>query len=282
MDVTSLLLLLSAPMFVIGMLVELLVLRRRRMPSYDKRDSLLNIATAVGNQMVGIPWTIVEAAALLWLHSLIPWHLTGWVAWAAAMVAVDFAYYWYHRAHHEIRVLWAVHVVHHSSEQYNLSVALRQPFLVVTTLPFLLPTVLIGVNPEVLMACFAINLVYQFFIHTELVDRLWAPVEFVFNTPSHHRAHHGSQAQYLDKNYGGILIVWDRLFGTFEPEGERVRYGLTKNINTYNIARVQTHELAAIARDVRGAGNWPDRIGYVLRGPGWAPKPRLQPGAVNA
>ncbi|WP_404867882.1 sterol desaturase family protein [Kitasatospora griseola] len=274
MDLASLVLWLSAPVFLLGMLVELFVLRRRRLPSYDGRDSLLNIATAVGNQLVAMPWAIVEAVVLLRLHSAVPWHLDGWPAWVAGMIAVDFAYYWFHRAHHEIRVLWAVHVVHHSSERYNLSVALRQPFLLaVTALPFLVPVMLIGVRPEVLTACFAINLVYQFFIHTELVDRMWAPVEFVLNTPSHHRAHHGSQRQYLDINYGGILILWDRLFGTFEPEGERVRYGLTKNIDTYNILRVQTHELVAIARDVRGARNWSDRFGHVLRGPGWTPKP---------
>ncbi|MEV5570126.1 sterol desaturase family protein [Spirillospora sp. NPDC052269] len=276
MSLPSLLLLLSAPVFVVGMLVELLVLRRRRMPSYDRRDSALNIATALGNQMVSVPWAIVEAAVLLWLHSVIPWRLDGWAGWAAAMIAVDFAYYWYHRAHHEIRVLWAVHVVHHSSERYNLSVALRQPLLAVTTLPFLIPVVLTGVSPGMLMTCYALNLVYQFFIHTELVDRLWAPVELVFNTPSHHRAHHGSQEQYLDRNYGGILILWDRLFGTFEPEGERVRYGLTTNLGTYDFVRAQTHELVAIAKDVLGATNWPDRVGFVLRGPGWAPKPHLQ------
>jgi len=282
MDFASLLLWLSAPVFLLSMLVELFVLRRRRLPSYDRRDAGLNIATAIGNQLANMPWAIVEAAVLLWLHSLVPWQLTGWPAWVAAMLTVDFAYYWFHRAHHEIRLLWAVHVVHHSSEQYNLSVALRQPVLVITALPFLLPAVLIGVRPEVLMTCFAINLLYQFFIHTELVDKLWAPVEFVLNTPSHHRAHHGSQGQYLDKNYGGILIVWDRLFGTFEPEGERVRYGLTKNINTYNILRVQTHELAAIARDVLAARSWSDRFGYVLRGPGWAPTAGIRQDAVGA
>ncbi|MEU3712037.1 sterol desaturase family protein [Streptomyces catenulae] len=281
MDLASLLLWLSAPVFLLAMLVELLVLRRRRLPSYDKRDSFLNIATALGNQLAAMAWAFVQGAVLLWLHSAVPWRLTGWVAWAVGMVAVDFAYYWFHRAHHEIRALWAVHVVHHSSERYNLSVALRQPFLVVTTLPFLLPVVLTGIRPETLTTCFAINLVYQFFIHTELVDKLWAPVEYVLNTPSHHRVHHGSQEQYLDKNYGGILILWDRLFGTFEPEGERVRYGLTKNIHTYRIVRVQTHELAAMARDILHAENWSARLGYALRGPGWTPGPSLGPGEAN-
>ncbi|MEU1205460.1 sterol desaturase family protein [Nocardia sp. NPDC005825] len=115
------------------------------------------------------------------------------------------------------------------------------------------------------------SLVYQFFVHTERVGKLWRPVEFVMNTPSHHRAHHGSNAQYLDKNYGGIPIVWDRLFGTFEPEGDRVVYGLTKNIDTYNPLRVATHEFASVARDLRAARTWRAAFGYLFRGPGWAP-----------
>jgi sterol desaturase/sphingolipid hydroxylase (fatty acid hydroxylase superfamily) len=116
-----------------------------------------------------------------------------------------------------------------------------------------------------------VNLLYQFWIHTEAIGKLWGWFELVFNTPSHHRVHHGSQSQYLDRNYGGVLIVWDRLFRTFEPEGERVKYGLTKNITTHNPLKVATHELVAIAHDVRSARSWRDRAGYVLRGPGWSP-----------
>ncbi|MCL2543885.1 MAG: sterol desaturase family protein [Nocardioidaceae bacterium] len=275
MSLASVILWASVPVFALGALAEVYVVRRRRSGGFDRRDSLVNLATALVNQLMGLAWGGIELAALLWLQGLVPWHLDGTVAWIVGMVAVDLVYYWYHRSHHEIRVLWAVHVVHHSSEKYNLSVAVRQPFVVVTTLPFLLAVVLLGVSPRILMACFAINLVYQFFIHTELVDKLWAPIEYVFNTPSHHRAHHGSQEQYLDKNYGGILIVWDRLFGTFEPEGERVRYGLTKNIDTYNLLKVETHELVAILRDIRSAASWREALGYVFRGPGWTPRPAL-------
>jgi len=275
MSLASVILWASVPVFALGALAEVYVVRRRRSGGFDRRDSLVNLATALVNQLMGLAWGGIELAALLWLQGLVPWHLDGTVAWIVGMVAVDLVYYWYHRSHHEIRVLWAVHVVHHSSEKYNLSVAVRQPFVVVTTLPFLLAVVLLSVSPRILMACFAINLVYQFFIHTELVDKLWAPIEYVFNTPSHHRAHHGSQEQYLDKNYGGILIVWDRLFGTFEPEGERVRYGLTKNIDTYNLLKVETHELVAILRDIRSAASWREALGYVFRGPGWTPRPAL-------
>jgi sterol desaturase/sphingolipid hydroxylase (fatty acid hydroxylase superfamily) len=127
------------------------------------------------------------------------------------------------------------------------------------------------VPPWAVYSGYGINLIYQFFVHTELVRKLPRPVEFVFNTPSHHRVHHGSQSQYLDRNYGGVLIVWDRLFRTFEPERERVVYGLTKNITTHNPFRVATHELVALAHDVRSASTWRDRVGYVVHGPGWAP-----------
>jgi sterol desaturase/sphingolipid hydroxylase (fatty acid hydroxylase superfamily) len=187
------------------------------------------------------------------------------------MVGVDIAYYWYHRLHHESRFLWAIHVAHHSSQRYNLSVALRQPWVVVSTLPFLAPLAVLGISPELILTSFAINLLYQFLIHTELVGRMWAPIEFVFNTPSHHRVHHGSQQQYLDKNYGGILIVWDRMFGSFEPEVAPVIYGLTKNINTHNPFRIETHEWVAIYKDVRQAGSVRQAVGYVFRHPGWAP-----------
>jgi sterol desaturase/sphingolipid hydroxylase (fatty acid hydroxylase superfamily) len=195
------------------------------------------------------------------------------LTWILLFFADDLAYYWYHRTHHTIRVFWASHVVHHSSQRYNLSTALRQPWTPFSSLPFWLPLAFLGLPPWMILLQQSISLLYQFFIHTERVGALWRPVELVMNTPSHHRVHHGANPQYLDKNYGGILIVWDRLFGTFEPEGERVVYGLTKNINSFNPLRVATHEFAAIWHDVRHAQSWPARLGYTFRGPGWDPNP---------
>jgi sterol desaturase/sphingolipid hydroxylase (fatty acid hydroxylase superfamily) len=195
------------------------------------------------------------------------------VAWLVALLGVDLAYYWYHRSHHEVRLLWASHVVHHSSRRYNLAVALRQPWIVFTTLPFLAPLALLGVPHELIAASWAINLLYQFWIHTELIDRMPRWFEAVFNTPSHHRVHHGKNPQYLDRNYAGVLMVWDRWFGTFEPEVEPVVFGLTKDITTHNPFKIATHELAAIARDVRASRTWRDRAGRVFRGPGWQPAP---------
>jgi sterol desaturase/sphingolipid hydroxylase (fatty acid hydroxylase superfamily) len=195
---------------------------------------------------------------------------TGAWAWGAAILGWDFLYYWNHRASHESRWLWAVHVVHHSSEHYNLSTALRQPVAegVTLTVPYGL-LALAGVRPALIEQARGINLIYQFWIHTEAIRRLgW--VERVFNTPSHHRVHHGSNRQYLDRNHGSILIVWDKLFGTFEQEEEPVVYGLTKNIDTYNPVIIAGHEWRDIAEDVAAAQTWRDRWSFLLRRPGWA------------
>jgi sterol desaturase/sphingolipid hydroxylase (fatty acid hydroxylase superfamily) len=187
------------------------------------------------------------------------------------VLADDLACYVFHRAHHEIRVLWASHVIHHSSQYFNLSTALRQSWFPMTSLPFWIPLALLGIPPWLILLQQSVSLLYQFFLHTERIGKLPRPVEWVFNTPSHHRVHHGSNQVYLDRNYAGILIIWDRMFGTFEPEGERVRYGLTKNLTTYNPARVAFTEWAALARDIRSARRWRDRLGFVVRRPGWQP-----------
>ena len=193
---------------------------------------------------------------------------TGPAALGLAVLAWDFIYYWNHRLMHESRYMWAIHVVHHSSERYNLSTALRQPVAdaVGTFLPYTV-LCLVGVRPELISSARGINLLYQYWIHTDTIGQL-GPLERVLNTPSHHRVHHGSNHQYLDRNHGSMLIIWDRLFGTFEREGEPVVYGLTKNIETFNPAQVATHEHAAMLRDVAQSQSWRERLGHVLRGPG--------------
>jgi sterol desaturase/sphingolipid hydroxylase (fatty acid hydroxylase superfamily) len=193
----------------------------------------------------------------------------GPAAVALAVLGWDFIYYWNHRLMHESRHLWAIHVVHHSSERYNLSTALRQPVAdtLGTSVPYGL-LCLAGISPELVATARGVNLLYQFWIHTETIGRLGRP-EVVLNTPSHHRVHHGSNPPYLDRNHGSILIVWDRLFGTFEPEGETVVYGLTKDIKTFNPGRIATHELAAMVHDVARSDGWVERLSHVVRGPGW-------------
>lgn len=239
---------------------------------YERRDAsasirlgLLSLLT-VGILQLGVLWL----SEWLWDYRLFDLG-NGVVGWAAAMIGWDFAYYWLHRFEHESRFFWAHHVNHHSSQFYNLSTALRQPLTPLALLFFFPPLALFGIRPHMIAIAGGFNLVYQFWIHTEAVGKLPKPIEFVFNTPSHHRVHHGSQQQYLDRNHGGILIIFDRMFGTFEPEGERVQYGLTKNIDSYSIWTIFSHELGAIWRDVRGARSWRDRWNYTFAGPGWAP-----------
>ena len=187
---------------------------------------------------------------------------TGALATVGAILAWDFIYYWNHRFMHESRWLWAIHVVHHSSERYNLSTALRQP--VADALRRLRAhrrcSACSASGPQLIETARGVNLLYQYWIHTEAIRKL-GRAEDVLNTPSHHRVHHGSNAKYIDRNHGSILIIWDRLFGTFQREDEPVVYGLTKNIDSYNPARIATHEHADILRDVAHSTNWRDRFG---------------------
>jgi len=170
-----------------------------------------------------------------------------------------------------VRLFWAGHVVHHSSVYFNLSTALRQSWTPMTGAPFWLFLPLLGIPPWMVFLQQSISLAYQFFLHSERVGRLWQPVEWVFNTPSHHRVHHGSNDVYLDKNYGGILIIWDKLFGTYVPEGERVHYGLTKNIQTFNPVRAAFHEYVAMWHDIKRAHGLRAKAGVLYHGPGWVP-----------
>ena len=194
----------------------------------------------------------------------------GVVGWTAAIAGWDFIYYWNHRFMHEIRTQWALHVVHHSSERYNLSTALRQPVADAITLSIPYGILArVGVRPGLILQARGLNLLYQYWIHTDVIRSIGAGEE-VLNTPSHHRVHHGSNPAYLDRNHGSILIVWDRLFGTFQREEEPVVYGLTKNIETYDPVRIAGHEYADILRDVAGSTTWRDRLSFAFRGPGWA------------
>jgi sterol desaturase/sphingolipid hydroxylase (fatty acid hydroxylase superfamily) len=239
---------------------------------FEQHDTVTSLAMGIGNVVTNTGWKIVVVAAYAALYELTPLRIpsNAWWAWVALFFADEVAYYWYHRLSHTMRIFWASHVVHHSSQHYNLSTALRQPWTPMTYFLFWIPLALLGFKPWMILLEQSISLTYQFFIHTERVKRLWRPLEFLFNTPSHHRGHHGTNAIYLDKNYGGILIIWDRLFGTFQLETERVRYGLTRNIESFNPVTVATHEWVSIFNDVRHATSWSDRFNFIFRGPGWA------------
>lgn len=186
---------------------------------------------------------------------------------------MTWAYYWLHRAGHRVRWFWASHVNHHSSQHYNLSTALRQTWTGFLALSFAyrLPLAAIGFEPAMVLTCAGLNLVYQFWIHTEAIGRMPRWFEAVFNTPAHHRVHHATNPAYLDRNYAGALIIWDRMFGTFAPEvaGETIRYGIVRQLGTFSILHAAFHEWVAMARDLASAP-WRAKLSYLLREPGWS------------
>jgi sterol desaturase/sphingolipid hydroxylase (fatty acid hydroxylase superfamily) len=256
---------------------------RRRAARLARRVSSVGGVAAVvaGGVAITTTWSSRTTPEGLWRRRILPDVGTGPLALAAAIAAWDFLYYWDHRFMHSSRYMWAIHVVHHSSEHYNLSTALRQPVAEAfgTFVPFG-SLCLLGIRPGLVETARGVNLLYQYWIHTETVGAL-GPAEEVLNTPSHHRVHHGSNRQYLDRNHGSILILWDRLFGTFEPEGEPVVYGLTKNIKTFNPLRVATREYVEMLRDVAGSTSWGERLSFIVRGPGWATAHRAERAAAR-
>ncbi len=265
----------AIPMFVVLILIELAVAKVRGVRVARFADAMTDLACGIASRifhlfdtvlLVGVYTAVFTAAA--------PWQLPSDSAatWIGAFVGVDVLYYWWHRASHGSSLLWAVHAVHHQSEDYNLSVALRQAlFSGLTSLPFYLPLALLGVPPLVFATCQALNTLYQFWIHTELVRRLPAPIEAVMNTASHHRVHHGINPRYLDRNHAGVFIVWDKLFGTFEPEGEPVVYGLVTPLRSYNPLWANFVHFVELAKLSRQADTLRDAIGIWLRGPAWRP-----------
>jgi sterol desaturase/sphingolipid hydroxylase (fatty acid hydroxylase superfamily) len=193
---------------------------------------------------------------------------------------VEFCYYWFHRASHRIRWFWCAHVVHHGSEHMNFSTAMRQSWLygIAGNWLFYLPMVWVGFEPRWVLFALSCNLAYQFFVHTQWVDKLPAPIEYLFNTPSHHRAHHGRNPRYIDRNYGGTLIVFDRLFGTFVDETEAVDYGLVRPVHSHNPLWLTVHEWVAMGRDMAQPGPLRERLQHLWAPPEWA---RSQPNRDN-
>ncbi len=268
----------AIPFFVLLLVLEYLSFRQVRdeqsdLIGYEPRDTRTSLTMGLGNVAINFVWKFAVLALYVAIYELTPLRLdpSDWWVWVLLFFADDFSYYWFHRVSHESRAFWASHVVHHSSEHYNLSTALRQTWVPMTYLPFWLWLPAIGFEPWMVLLAQAWSLIYQFWIHTEKIRKLPAPLEAVLNTPSHHRVHHGVNEQYLDRNYGGILIIWDKLFGTYEPEGERVRYGLTTQLRTFRPVRVAFHEYIAMWHDIRRAPRLRDKLGVIFHGPGWTP-----------
>ena len=243
---------------------------------YRLGDSLANIGCGIMDQSTGLFSKVLVVAAYTAMFHLTtawrPWELQATPAvWVATFVLSDLAYYWAHRLSHGVNILWIGHVVHHQSEDYNLAVALRQSVLQKVLLMWVYwPLALAGFPPEIFLTCMAVNLLYQFWIHTELIDTL-GPLEWVMNTPSHHRVHHGRNPEYIDRNHAGVFIVWDRMFGTFQKELVKPTYGITRPTDTFNPVHAQWKPVVDLWNDLKRIPNWRDRLRFLFAAPGWYP-----------
>ncbi len=266
---------LSIPIFFILIGIELVAERISHQKLYSLPDSIANLSCGITSQLsglfmkvfaVGIYMLIYENFALISLE-------VNWLYWLGLFLLTDLTYYWAHRMSHEVNLFWGGHVVHHQSEEYNLSVALRQSSLqIVWTFAFSLPIALLGFQTEHFIYISALNTLYQFWIHTEIIQKMPRWFELIFNTPSHHRVHHGRNPKYIDKNHAGSLIIWDKMFGTFQEEEERPTYGITKPINSWNAAYANFSHYVEMSKDLKRIPHWSDRFKYLYKKPGWLPE----------
>lgn len=263
----------AIPAFVLLLLAEVIFNVIDHRDLYEARDTFSSLAMGIGNVLIGLVTKGVVFAILLGVYQFRLFEMGwAWWVWILLFFAEDFSYYWFHRISHGMRFFWASHVVHHSSKKYNLGTALRQTWTGELTgaSVFWIWLPLIGFHPVMILTMRAISLIYQFWIHTEAIGKLPRPVEWFFNTPSHHRVHHSSEVRYLDKNHAGVLIIWDRMFGTFKEEDARPIYGLTTNLDTFNPFRIAFHEWGDIWQDLKQAPDWKSRWMYLFGPPGWS------------
>jgi len=259
----------AIPIFALLIAVEAWLTLREKRENFDRKDTWTNIFTGFLSVAWGAVFGLFTAYFYLWAYEIAPYKMpmNYWWAWLILLFADDFAYYWFHRVSHEVRFFWNFHVVHHSSNQYNLSVAVRQSwFSGVAHWIFYIPLALLGFPFWAFVTMHGLNLIYQFWIHTQRIKRLGF-LELILNTPSHHRVHHGVNDKYLDKNYAGIFIIWDRMFGTFVKETETPRYGIIKPLNSYNMLWINTHGWAEMFAAIRQRKSFRDKVRCVFGNP---------------
>ena len=267
---------LAIPVFLLVIGLEYYWDKYKEMGLYKTKDLWASLGMLLITGIVELIPKILAFIAFYFLHEISPLRdIVGrqWWAWVVLFFLDDFAYYWFHRMNHEVRIFWAGHVSHHSSVYMNFGTALRQGAGErVHKYFFWIWIPLLGFDPLMMFVVLSINLIYQFWVHTELVDKLPAWIELLFNTPSHHRVHHASNPRYLDRNHAGVLIIWDKIFGTFSPEinSDPPVYGLTKNISSYNPLYVASHEYGSIWKDIKKAERWSDKLKYIFYAPGWS------------
>ena len=262
----------AIPFFIVTVILEIILTIKIKLDEYEFKDAGTSILMGLGNVFIGLFTKGIVLGVFLILYQYrfftIPF---AWWSWLILLFAEDLCYYWFHRISHESRLFWASHVVHHSSQKYNLSTALRQTWSgSFYSFVFWIPLLLIGFHPIMVMTQMSISLIYQYWIHTELIKKMPNWFEAVFNTPSHHRVHHATNPQYLDRNHAGIFIIWDKLFGTFEPEIEKPVYGLVKNIETYNPIKIAFLEWVNMFRDFSfSKTSFLNKVKYLIKPPGW-------------
>ena len=262
----------AIPFFAITVIIEVILTVKVKLDEYEFKDAGTSILMGLGNVTIGLVTKVMILAIFMFIYKYKLLTISfAWWSWAILLFAEDFCYYWFHRISHQSRFFWASHVVHHSSKKYNLSTALRQTWSgSFYTFIFWLPLIIIGFHPVMVMVQMSISLIYQYWIHTEMIDKMPNWFEAIFNTPSHHRVHHATNAQYLDRNHAGIFIIWDRLFNTFEPEIEKPVYGLVKNIETYNPIKIAFIEWFEMFKDFSTSKiSLKNRFLYLIKPPGW-------------
>ncbi len=264
----------AIPAFVLLVIAEWYYSYKEQKELYEPKDAFSSMALGIGNVISGFGSKVLVFGAFFLVYKFRIYTLDAslWWVWVLAFFGDDFSYYWFHRSSHHIRFFWASHVVHHSSQRYNLAAALRQTWTgnFTGSFVFWLWMPFVGFHPLMVMLLQQISLIYQFWIHTEAIKKMPVPFEYIFNTPSHHRVHHATNLQYLDRNHAGILIIWDRMFGTFQPEEERPVYGLTKNVNTFNPVWIAFHEWINLSKDLKRGRSVTNALKYLLNPPGWS------------
>jgi len=235
---------------------------------YDSLDTLSATFIGLVNVAQSALLKVATFGVIIFFYNLVPWSIPQtWWAFIVCIVCIDFFRYWAHRVAHESRFWWATHVTHHNSEKYNLSVSFRLGWTQHIKIIFFIPVALMGFDPVMFFICHQIEVLYQFWIHAAFITKLPRPIEYLFVTPSHHRVHHATNKHYLDKNYGSTLIIWDRLFGTFEPEVEQAKYGITVPVNSYNPVTLNFHEWVDIFKDVKNSNSLKEAYAMVFTSP---------------
>ena len=255
----------GAPIVLAIIFVEILISNWQQKNYYKTQDTLCTIGLLAGNIIVAFSIKGLILALHFYLYQYKIFELSGmlplWLFWILTFVVIDLVFYIYHRMSHRIRFLWAIHLSHHSSEEMNFAVSFRQAwFGPISKIPFFMVLPLLGFDPTIIAAAGVISTLWGIVGHTQIIGKLGV-LEWIFNTPSHHRVHHGSNEQYIDKNYGNLLIIWDRMFGTFEPEKEKVKFGLVNNVNTFNPTKITFMAWSSMIEDI----NNKQSLGEVLR-----------------